>query len=224
MTRENKLALVVGFALILFVGILVSDHFSTARQQEAANLVPVSDPLVQSRRDNADLLRFERVPTVSMPDVQARPETAKVSLPPDQARALPYQNHTVRNGETLTVICRRHYHDASLVDDLARFNGITDKNKVFAGDRIKLPPAETLVRGAPPSARPNRPTTVTAPPPPVATNDRSTYTVQSGDVLSVIAQEVMGSAKRWRDLYEFNRDVINDPDRIRAGTVLKIPH
>ena len=31
MTRENKLALVVGFGLMLFVGILVSDHFSAQR-------------------------------------------------------------------------------------------------------------------------------------------------------------------------------------------------
>ena len=32
MTRENKLALVVGFGLLLFVGILVSDHFSAAHR------------------------------------------------------------------------------------------------------------------------------------------------------------------------------------------------
>ena len=31
MTRENKLALVIGFGLMLFVGILVSDHFSAQR-------------------------------------------------------------------------------------------------------------------------------------------------------------------------------------------------
>lgn len=36
MTRENKLALVVGFGLLLFVGILVSDHFSAAHRQESA--------------------------------------------------------------------------------------------------------------------------------------------------------------------------------------------
>lgn len=38
MTRENKLAMVVGFGLLLFVGILVSDHFSTAQRQAAAVL------------------------------------------------------------------------------------------------------------------------------------------------------------------------------------------
>ena len=49
MTRENKLALVVGFGLILFVGILISDHFSTVRRQQAAHLRrDVVDPLMRS--------------------------------------------------------------------------------------------------------------------------------------------------------------------------------
>jgi len=39
MTRESKLALIVGFGLILFVGILVSDHFSEGQRQEAAHLL-----------------------------------------------------------------------------------------------------------------------------------------------------------------------------------------
>lgn len=34
MTREHKLALIVGFALVLVVGILVSDHFSKARTSQ----------------------------------------------------------------------------------------------------------------------------------------------------------------------------------------------
>ncbi len=38
MTRENKLALVVGFALVLFVGILVSDHYNWVRQKPGADL------------------------------------------------------------------------------------------------------------------------------------------------------------------------------------------
>ncbi|NDC64960.1 MAG: hypothetical protein EBZ59_13495, partial [Planctomycetia bacterium] len=36
MTRENKLALVIGFGLMLFVGILVSDHFSAQRFDPAS--------------------------------------------------------------------------------------------------------------------------------------------------------------------------------------------
>ena len=42
MTRENKVALVVGFALVLFVGILISDHFSRA-QARPADLIPTGE-------------------------------------------------------------------------------------------------------------------------------------------------------------------------------------
>lgn len=37
-TRENKLALIVGFSVILVVGVLVSDHFSKARQDRLRDL------------------------------------------------------------------------------------------------------------------------------------------------------------------------------------------
>jgi nucleoid-associated protein YgaU len=43
MTRENKLALVVGFGLLLFVGILVSDHFSAAHRQDKVDLAVKRD-------------------------------------------------------------------------------------------------------------------------------------------------------------------------------------
>jgi len=47
--------------------------------------------------------------------------------------------------------------------------------------------------------------------------------MQRGDVLSVVAQKTLGSARRWHELVEANKDVIDDPDNIPAGTVLKIP-
>lgn len=50
-----------------------------------------------------------------------------------------------------------------------------------------------------------------------------TYTVRSGDSLSVISQRVYGSARHWRFLYEANRDRIPDPDRLRVGTELRVP-
>ncbi len=60
MTRENKLALVIGFGLLLFVGILISDHFSVARSQLAANLRPTDDPLNRIRDEDARLLEVHR--------------------------------------------------------------------------------------------------------------------------------------------------------------------
>lgn len=50
-----------------------------------------------------------------------------------------------------------------------------------------------------------------------------THTVVSGDTLSKIAQKVYGDANRWRDLFEANRDQLDNPDLIKPGQVLKIP-
>jgi len=45
MTREQKLALIIGFSLVLLVGVLVSDHLSGARN---AHLAEVGDALAES--------------------------------------------------------------------------------------------------------------------------------------------------------------------------------
>jgi LysM repeat protein len=49
------------------------------------------------------------------------------------------------------------------------------------------------------------------------------YTVLSGDTLSGIAQKYYNDASRWPIIYEANRYQIQDPDRIFAGQVLRIP-
>jgi nucleoid-associated protein YgaU len=64
----------------------------------------------------------------------------------------------------------------------------------------------------------------TAPPPaPDAGGGDRTYTVASGDSLSKIAQKLLGTSSRWREIYDLNRDRIKNPDLIQPGWVLKIP-
>jgi len=50
-----------------------------------------------------------------------------------------------------------------------------------------------------------------------------TYTVKSGDTLSAIAKEHLGSANAYMKIFEANRDQLSDPDKIKPGQVLKIP-
>lgn len=50
------------------------------------------------------------------------------------------------------------------------------------------------------------------------------HTVQKGDTLSEIAQERLGDASRWRDVYEANQPMLTDPDKIYPGQVLRMPH
>ena len=49
------------------------------------------------------------------------------------------------------------------------------------------------------------------------------YVVKSGDSLSKIAQHEYGNAGAWNAIFEANRDILKDPDKIFPGQKLKIP-
>jgi outer membrane protein OmpA-like peptidoglycan-associated protein len=49
------------------------------------------------------------------------------------------------------------------------------------------------------------------------------YVIRKGDTLSKIAQEQLGKAHRWKYLYELNKDVIKDPNKLKPGKKIIIP-
>ena len=49
------------------------------------------------------------------------------------------------------------------------------------------------------------------------------YTVVGGDSLSKIAKLEYCDANAWKQIYEANRDILKDPDKIFPGQNLKIP-
>jgi len=49
------------------------------------------------------------------------------------------------------------------------------------------------------------------------------YTIVSGDTLSKIAKRELGNANAWRKIFDANKDVIKDPDKIYPGQKIKIP-
>lgn len=51
----------------------------------------------------------------------------------------------------------------------------------------------------------------------------SEYTVVKGDNLSKIAQEYLGDAKLWKEIYNANKDQIKNPNLIYVGQKLNIP-
>ena len=49
------------------------------------------------------------------------------------------------------------------------------------------------------------------------------YTVEKGDYLSKIAKEVYGDAMKYPVIFEANKPMLSDPDKIYPGQVLRIP-
>lgn len=49
------------------------------------------------------------------------------------------------------------------------------------------------------------------------------YTVKSGDTLSKIAKAQYGNAMKYMDIFEANQPMLDDPNKIYPGQVLRIP-
>jgi nucleoid-associated protein YgaU len=60
-------------------------------------------------------------------------------------------------------------------------------------------------------------------PAPTTAGGAKTYEIKSGDTLSAIAQRHYGNANEWRKIYEANRNVIEDPDKIYPGQKITLP-
>lgn len=61
------------------------------------------------------------------------------------------------------------------------------------------------------------------PVPEVVAPEKQFYTVKSGDTLSKISKEVYGNANQYPKIFEANRPMLSDPDKIYPGQVLVIP-
>jgi nucleoid-associated protein YgaU len=53
--------------------------------------------------------------------------------------------------------------------------------------------------------------------------DADFYTVKSGDTLSGIAQRHYGNAMKYTAIFEANRPMLEDPNKIYPGQVLRVP-
>jgi nucleoid-associated protein YgaU len=53
--------------------------------------------------------------------------------------------------------------------------------------------------------------------------EEGSYTVQSGDTLWAIAETAYGDGSKYMNIFDANRNLLEDPDRIYPGQQLLIP-
>lgn len=54
-------------------------------------------------------------------------------------------------------------------------------------------------------------------------NEPTFHTVEKGDTLWAIAEKTLGNGARYKDIFEANRPMLSDPDKIYPGQNLRIP-
>lgn len=52
---------------------------------------------------------------------------------------------------------------------------------------------------------------------------QKSYTVEKGDNLSSISKRIYGKSKYWKQIFEANRDSIENPDLIYPGQTINLP-
>jgi len=109
--------------------------------------------------------------------------------------------HVVKPGDTLVAIAARYLGSSNGWRTIADANGVTDPRALKVGQVLKIP-GGGAGEGAEKKAAPR------------------TYVVKPGDTLSAIAEKLLGSAKKWRELATANN--IADPTRLKIGTTLTI--
>ena len=144
MSRENKLALMLGFGLVLFVGILLSDHLSSQQRQVTNDLHSAVNSLQQPLPEASVLVEFytsdDRVHQDPAPPIHSEavvatepePEVIAATTPPLEAApeelATPRPSevaqgtYTVQPGDTLSKIAQRLLGTAKATASLFEMN------------------------------------------------------------------------------------------------------
>lgn len=149
------------------------------------------DPF-QTERAPSSLESNDRGTSTSFGDSDSGSEEAIVG---------PKEKYMVQSGDTLMKIAFETY------GDLYRWKKIFQQNR----SRVKNP--NSLVSGATLYLeKPSQPTTI----------DRNgeKHLIRSGDTLGTISTDVYGKKSAWRKLWENNRQLIRDPNKIFAGFYL----
>lgn len=249
-TRELKLALIVGFSLVLVVWVLITDHVKKSGGSEALAPMRGDDPSRLTAVGNESGNPF--VPHVQLQEPEPKPikqpdpkapthidqtgkadgsklGTSPLEPLPEAPGALkatltPDKAYVVVSGDTLYNICKKQYGDASLHGKLAEYNKLADGKGLKLDQKLVLPAKEVLEGKAAPYQSKPAPTGAAGARPlidgPLQTTMMTSYEVASGDTLSSIAK---GFDLTVAKVVELNPGLKGREGQLKVGEKLTLP-
>ncbi len=202
MTRESKLALIIGFVLVLVVGVLVSDHFSQANTMSLDLQTPEVAQVIAPLADlgQREEQRLDSVLDQAMEDRRdARVRASTPSMQPGKRSAGPVM---ISNSSEAANKVRTRTNSASSILDRAMDHV----------QEIELPSAAQI---APRATRTN--------PRPLPETPLGKHKVVAGDTLIGIARRTLGDGRRWTEIHRLNADVLGPDAILKIGMELKLP-
>lgn len=157
-----------------------------------------------------------------------------------------FMMYTVAEGDTWSALAQRFYQDGRYTRNLHLAN--EDLSELTPGKEILVPVYDFIaadsrsgqdLAAAPASAQPSAgaasltsaapdaalPRSLSAAPgaAPAKSAKALEYEVRAGDTLSDISLAVFGTATRWNEILEANRELLKKPESLQVGMKLKIP-
>jgi nucleoid-associated protein YgaU len=232
MTRETKVGLLVGMAIILLIGIIVSDLLV-----EPAATAP---PALQRMAGGVEreLATSEPAATTyeASPSRWAHPSSSSSLPSPQRERSRPVptpaelQPNTppgFESGSRLTTPIAAGRiaapAQAQTQAQVVTFDRPASNPEALADALPQLPASRQPIATTDAAAAPTASSTAASIASAARPTSVGTVTVGSGDTLYRIAERTLGDGNRWRELYEANRDTLTSPDVLRAGMSLRIP-
>jgi len=172
------------------------------------------------------------------------PRATQPPAPPQKRTPHPrprrVQIYVVAKNDNLTKIARKFCGRRSDGKTISRYvdlifetnrDVLKDKNSVRAGQKLQIPieevPAtrtlEETALAVTDAGQRRKNTGVRRTRKDTAGSVFRWYQVKPKDRYTKIAKEQLGNEKRWKEIYELNKNIFADPDRIRPGVRIKLP-
>ncbi|MEK7449135.1 MAG: LysM peptidoglycan-binding domain-containing protein [Planctomycetota bacterium] len=182
-----------------------------------SEFTPVGDLLVSPPSSGLEIMPTS--PITSSPFVMNQPEWSTIGG----------QTYTVTKGDSLWSIAQKHYHDGNKWPLIQKANKLPD-TKVKPGLVLTIPAVETTAPSSTPKSEPQELI-------PVGTGKETlmdspdssdaggiSYTVRKGDTLEKIAKTVYGDSKKYKLIFDANRDKLKTRETtLKIGWKLLIP-
>ncbi len=234
MTREHKLALILGFAVVLIVGVLFADHFSKARTTKTDDQMALRAPVLGSQPSPSTAQPPPSGNTVlvsstgngsALPTDNPLPSSVE-PVHQDIARNAPVD---IQNGSPATgadgsggrAPLQRVSDGSPVSTGIAYANGKPVGPAAAQTDTTPVPTSESAHA---PKIEPGKSTNPGLSALPISKGIESRYPVEAGDTLYKIARKVYSDSALWKKLGDYNRDKIRpDGTNLREGVTLRIP-
>jgi len=193
MTRETKLGLLIGLAVILLVGLILTDHLSVAQHRKPPRLTDFAGATQQSLRPPSVIDTDEVMNRRLRRPHPSSDRPAKLRLPQASAADGPTAGHGPQMAGRVEPIKPIEIQPG--VPRESRDDSIADPQN-------RPTPAPEASNGRP---------------------SHIYHLVQGGEGLGSIADHYYGDGRMWRVLKTANPDVIGPENSVRDGDLLKIP-